>query len=86
MKNAVKWLVATSVALGLLAALPTKAAAQSTSTYSKDVAPILYKNCVSCHRPTMFAPMSLMTYEETRPWARAIKQRVVRREMPPWTR
>ena len=54
-------------------------------TYAKDVAPILYNNCVSCHRPTMFAPMSLMTYEETRPWARAIKQRVVKREMPPWT-
>ena len=85
MKNAVKWLVATSVAVGLLAALPTKAAAQSNATYSKDVAPILYQNCVSCHRPTMFAPMSLLTYEETRPWARAIKQRVVRREMPPWT-
>jgi mono/diheme cytochrome c family protein len=86
-KNAVKWLVATSMAFGLLAALPTMAAAQgaSTVTYAKDVAPILYQNCVSCHRPTMFAPMSLLTYEETRPWAKAIKQRVVRREMPPWT-
>jgi hypothetical protein len=84
-KNAVNWLAATGVAFGLLAALPTVAAAQSGATYTKDVAPILYQNCVSCHRPTMFAPMSLMTYEETRPWARAIKQRVVRREMPPWT-
>ncbi len=53
-------------------------------TYTKDVAPILYKNCVECHRPTMFAPMSLMSYDEVRPWARAIKQRVARREMPPW--
>ena len=54
-------------------------------TFAKDVAPILYKNCVECHRPSMFAPMSLMTYEEARPWARAIKQRVVKREMPPWS-
>jgi len=83
-KNAVRWLVATA---GLVA-LPTLAAAQGNApavTYAKDVAPILYHNCVSCHRPTMFAPMSLLTYEETRPWARAIKQRVVKREMPPWT-
>jgi hypothetical protein len=54
-------------------------------TYAKDVAPILYKNCTECHRPGMSAPMSLMTYEETRPWARAVKQRVVKREMPPWS-
>jgi mono/diheme cytochrome c family protein len=83
-KNAVKGLVATG-AFGLLLAQPSVAAAQGTVTYARDVAPIIYNNCVSCHRPTMFAPMSLMTYEETRPWARAIKQRVVKREMPPWT-
>jgi hypothetical protein len=83
-KNAVKGLVATG-AFGLLLAQPSVAAAQGNPTYAKDVAPIIYNNCVSCHRPTMFAPMSLMTYEETRPWARAIKQRVVKREMPPWT-
>ena len=84
MKNAVKGLIATG-GLRFARWLTFGAAAQGTLTYSKDVAPILYNNCVSCHRPTMFAPMSLMTYEETRPWARAIKQRVVRREMPPWT-
>jgi hypothetical protein len=60
-------------------------AASGTPTFARDVAPILYRNCVECHRPSMFAPMSLVTYDETRPWARAIKQRVVRREMPPWT-
>ena len=54
-------------------------------TYSKDIAPILYKNCTECHRPTMNAPMSLMSYDEVRPWARAIKARVVAREMPPWS-
>jgi hypothetical protein len=60
------------------------AEAAETPTFTKDVAPILYKNCVECHRATMFAPMSLMTFEEARPWARSIKQRVVAREMPPW--
>jgi hypothetical protein len=59
-------------------------AADAPVTFTKDVAPILYKSCVECHRPTMFAPMSLVTYEEARPWARAIKQRVVARTMPPW--
>jgi hypothetical protein len=53
-------------------------------TFSKDVAPILYKSCVECHRAGAMAPMSLMTYEDARPWARAIKTKVVKREMPPW--
>jgi len=53
-------------------------------TFTRDVAPILYKNCAECHRPTMFAPMSLMTYDDARPYARAIKQKVVARQMPPW--
>src|SRR5437667_11423292 len=53
-------------------------------TFSKDVAPILYKNCVECHRPDAMAPMPLVTYDDARPWARAVKQKVVRREMPPW--
>jgi hypothetical protein len=75
-----------AVGMGLVALAPgLAAAADGPVTYTRDVAPILFKSCVECHRPSMFAPMSLMTYEETRPWARAIKQRVVRREMPPWT-
>jgi len=68
----------------LLAAAPARAADGTAPTFSKDVAPIFYKSCVECHRPTMFAPMSLMTYEDARPWARSIKQRVVARAMPPW--
>ncbi|PYR47083.1 MAG: thiol-disulfide isomerase [Acidobacteria bacterium] len=69
-----------------LAAAPSVARGQSAAvTFTRDVAPILYRNCVECHRPTMFAPMSLVTYEEARPWARAIKQRVAKREMPPWS-
>jgi hypothetical protein len=53
-------------------------------TYSKDVAPILYKNCVVCHRPGEVAPMSLLSYKETRPWARSIREVVIERRMPPW--
>ncbi len=53
-------------------------------TYDRDVAPILYKNCVVCHRPNDVAPMSLMTYKDTRPWARSIREAVVQRRMPPW--
>src|SRR5262245_3680535 len=59
-------------------------ARQSQVTFSKDVAPILQRSCQQCHRPGSIAPMSLLTYEDARPWARAIKDKVVRREMPPW--
>ena len=70
-------------AVGFVLAAASSAMA-AAPTFSKDVAPILYKNCVECHRPTAMAPMSLLTFDEARPWARAIKQKVVRREMPPW--
>src|SRR5271165_4445583 len=53
-------------------------------TFGKDVAPILQRSCQSCHHTGTSAPMSLMTYDEVRPWARAIKERVVTRDMPPW--
>lgn len=75
---------------GLLASLvllPASASAQSPQTqptFTKDVAPILQRSCVACHRPGEMAPMSLMTYEDARPWARAIKTRTSAREMPPW--
>jgi hypothetical protein len=55
-----------------------------TPSFSKDVAPIFYKACVECHRPSMFAPMSLMTYDDARPWVRSIKQKVTTHQMPPW--
>src|SRR5216117_1773715 len=60
------------------------ATAQKAATFAKDVAPILQQNCQVCHRPGSMAPMSLLTYEDVRPWARAIKQRTSLREMPPW--
>src|SRR5260370_39232573 len=53
-------------------------------TFSKEVAPILYNRCVGCHRPGEAAPMSLRDYKEVRPWAKAIKQQVATRTMPPW--
>src|SRR6267142_4148664 len=56
----------------------------NAATFSKDVAPIFQKHCQVCHHPGTAAPMSLMTYNDARPWARSIKQRVSLREMPPW--
>jgi hypothetical protein len=56
----------------------------TTITFNKDVAPILQKNCMVCHRPGEVAPMSLTSYKEARPWARSIREKVVTREMPPW--
>src|SRR3954451_25389104 len=53
-------------------------------TFSKDIAPIFQKNCQICHRPGEAAPFSLMTYEQARPWAKAIKAATLQRKMPPW--
>lgn len=61
-----------------------KPTAQSIPTFSRDVAPILYRNCTSCHRPGEIAPMSLLTYEDARPYARAIRDEVSDGHMPPW--
>ena len=57
---------------------------KASVTFNKDVAPILFKNCVECHRPGEAAPMSLLSYKDVRPWARSIREKVVSREMPPW--
>lgn len=62
----------------------TKTTTAATPTFAKDVAPILYKNCASCHRAGDIAPMSLLRYEEARPWAKAIREQVVTGQMPPW--
>lgn len=72
-----------SLVVAALLLAPAVAGAQ-TPTFTKDVAPILYSKCVECHRATMFAPMSLVKYEEARPWAKAIRTRVAARTMPPW--
>ena len=59
--------------------------AEREVTFTRDVAPILQRSCQVCHRPGSIAPMSLLTYEDARPWARSIKPKVVARTMPPWT-
>ncbi len=59
-------------------------ATEGQMTFTRDVAPILYRSCVRCHRPGEIAPMALLTYNDARPWAQSIKQRVSKREMPPW--
>ena len=78
-----------SVLAGFAAAaeISNKTGAAATSrpvTFTKDVAPILQQRCQECHRTGSMAPMSLLTYDETRPWAKAIRQRVITRQMPPW--
>src|SRR5437762_1555215 len=54
------------------------------ATFTKDIAPILQRSCQNCHRPGSIGPMSLLTYEDARPFARSIKTRVSERQMPPW--
>ena len=56
----------------------------STPTFAKDIAPIFQRSCQTCHHPGTSAPMSLVSYEDARPWARSIRQRVSNRDMPPW--
>jgi hypothetical protein len=73
------------VVLGAMFATP-KAADTSMKevTFTKDVAPVVYENCVYCHRPGEVAPFSLLTYKDARPWARSMKQRVLNGQIPPW--
>ena len=72
------------LSLGAASGVAAQTPAGAGPTFTKDVAPILNKNCVSCHRPGEIGPMSFLSYETTRPWARSIKDKVVKREMPPW--
>ncbi len=76
-----------ALALTAVVLVPNAASAAdraTTPTFAKDIAPIFQEKCEACHRPESIAPMSLVTYEETRPWARSIKTRVASRQMPPW--
>ena len=76
-----------AVAFSAMALVSTIATADGVAnpTFTKDIAPIFQQKCEACHRPDSMAPMSLMTYEEARPWARSIKTRVEARQMPPWS-
>lgn len=65
-------------------AMSGRQSSAGSPTFSRDVAPILYQNCVACHRPGEVAPMPLLSYEQARPWARAIAEKVAGGNMPPW--
>ena len=76
-----------NVAVGVgivLAATGTARAQGAGPTFARDIAPIFQEKCQTCHRPGQMGPMPLTTYQEVRPWVRAIKTKVVNREMPPW--
>lgn len=81
---ALAWIASVSFCFGAESSDPNRV------TFYKDVLPIFQRECQECHRPEgnnfggMIAPMSLMTYEESRPWAKSIAQKVKSREMPPW--
>jgi hypothetical protein len=74
----------TLAGLATAADLTSTAPAGKPVTFAKDIAPILQAKCQECHRKGSMAPMSLVTYEETRPWAKSIRQRVITQQMPPW--
>jgi hypothetical protein len=57
----------------------------AAATFHKDVLPILQRHCQTCHRPGNIAPMSFLTYQSTRPWAKAMKAAILTRKMPPWS-
>jgi len=84
MKRAALAIMLVALCYPAMSAQPPAATSSTPVTFSKDVAPILQKACQNCHHPGAIAPMSLLTYQDARPWARSIKQKVTTREMPPW--
>ena len=69
---------------GMAAMAADTNASSPATTFNKDILPILQRNCQTCHRPGQVAPMSFLTYQSTRPWAKAMKAAVAARKMPPW--
>ena len=93
MTHVAKPIGAFGLALVMCVLVPTASSSQErkqeqthtqTPTFSKDVLPIMQRSCQNCHRPDTAAPMSFLTYQEVRPWAKSIKLRVATRQMPPW--
>src|SRR5215467_10277606 len=76
MRRMLFWVMGVSAAIRLQA--------EAGPTFARDVAPLLQRNCQTCHRPGQAAPFSLLSYEQARPWAKAIKEAVLQRKMPPW--
>ena len=77
-------LVFATIGVGLWLSNSGAAQAPAAPTFSRDVAPILYAKCASCHRSGEIGPMALITFQDARPWARAIQQKTSTRAMPPW--
>src|SRR5579862_4357220 len=86
LSNCNQWRFGILAAVGLWCVSASLAADASGRqvTFARDIAPIFQAKCEGCHRPGQMAPMALMTYEQVRPWAKAIRQRVATRQMPPW--
>jgi hypothetical protein len=88
MMSILKLAGSSGLALAVSLLIPVTAGAQTRAaaapTFSKDVLPIMQRSCQKCHRPGSNAPMPLLTYQDVRPWVRAIKARVAARQMPPW--
>jgi len=82
-KSALRGTVSTA-ALGVATLLVSGLASAQDVTFARDIMPIIQENCQDCHRAEGIAPMSLMTYDEVKPWAPLIQYKVVNREMPPW--
>jgi hypothetical protein len=76
--------IAAAALSGMAAPHAVDAQAPASPTYSRDIAPILYRNCTNCHRPGEIGPMSLLSYQDVRPWAKSIVSRVTAGTMPPW--
>ena len=90
MKISLKTVAYGFAAIALASSVCARAEAPESPTFSKDILPILQENCQTCHRPSgidlsgMIAPMSFMTYQEVRPWAKSIAKAVESKTMPPW--
>ena len=85
MKRFLGVLIASLAVVGAAATLNrTNASDKAAPTFAKDVAPIIFNKCATCHRPGEAVPMSLTSYQEVRPWAKAVKEQVIEHTMPPW--
>jgi hypothetical protein len=84
MTSSVRWIHGAPVIAAFLLSAAPASAQPAAPTFTKDIAPILQRSCQSCHRPGEIAPMSLITYQQVRPWARSIKTRTAKRDMPPF--
>jgi hypothetical protein len=84
MKTRALGIATLAAAFAAVVAAPAAAEPVAKPTFTKDIAPIFQEKCEACHRTNSIAPMSLVTFEESRPWARSIKTRVTARQMPPW--